>query len=144
MSLIFYWSNTTSLHPINITGRIGLGLRPRSEIFEHFGDLVDVLDSAFVTLISLRFAEAKDCRVLGVCPVRELVVAELEVLGFVGVIVLVDEPVPENESLQSNSKLLDFFINFVVASSIIHEIELVGTDCGSGRGEGGESVRFHR
>ena len=76
-----------------------IGPRPRNEIFEHSGDLVDVLNSAFVTLISLRFDEAKDCHVLFICPVRELVVAKLEVLGFVAVIMLVDEPVPENELL---------------------------------------------
>ena len=63
------------------------------------GELVKVLDSTFFTHTCFISDVAKNSRVLGVCPVRELVVAELEVLGIVAVVVLVNEPVPMNESL---------------------------------------------
>ena len=64
-------------------------------------------------------------------------------IGSISGVVIVDNPVPVNESIQSNGILLDIFINFVEAGGIVDELELVGTDGGSGRSEGSESGRFH-
>ena len=93
-----------------------------------------------MTLISPRFDVAKDSRILGVCPGRELVVAQNEA-RTVGGVMIVDENVPMNESLKSKGKLFDFLINFVKSSDIVEEIELIGTD--GGRGECSNSEILH-
>ena len=123
MSLVFDWSNSTSLNPVDITGTIGI---------VEVEDLVEVLDSTLFTLISLRFNVvkvgrfdvAKDGQVFVIRPVRELVVIKNEV-GIVGVVVIVDDPVPKNESLKSNGKLFNLLIYFVEFGNIIEELELI-------------------
>ena len=90
----------------------------------------------------LRFGVIKDCLVLCVCPVGELVVTEIEVLSIGGV-VLTDEPVVMHESFKAYRKLLDVLIDFVEAGCVLAELELVGTDGGSCSSEGSESDRFH-
>ena len=68
---------------------------------------------------------------------------ELKVLGFVTVIVIVDETVPVNETLQSKGKLFDFLIYFVVAGNIVEELKLVGTDGSGGRSKCSNNEIFH-
>ena len=97
MSLVLDWCNTTSLDPINIIGKIGIG-------FVGVEDLFEVLDSTF-HILTLRRSETKDGRILFVCPVRELVVTEFEIFGFVAVVMLVDDSVPIFESLEAHGKL---------------------------------------
>ena len=89
MSLVLHGGNTTFLNPIDVIRKIWL---------VEVEDLVEVLDSTLVTLISIRFDVAKDSRVLIICPVRELVVTKNEV-WTVGGVVIVDNPVPVKESL---------------------------------------------
>ena len=133
MCLVLDWGNTTSLNPVYIIWEIGV---VRVE------DLVEVLDSTFVIFTS-GFDVTKDALVLLVRPVRELVVSEVEVLGAVGIVVLVYHLVPINESFEAQGELLNVFIDFVEAGNIVGELEVVGTDSGGGRGESGKSERFH-
>ena len=93
MSLVFDRGDTTLLNPAEISGKIGLKTG-RVEV----GDLAEVLDFAIFTLLSSRWDVAKDRRVLGVRPVRELVVVKNEI-GTVGGVVIVDNSVPTNELL---------------------------------------------
>ena len=69
--------------------------------------------------------------------------AELKVLGFVAVVMLIYDPVPIYESLEAHGKLFDVPIDFVEAGDIVCELEFVGTDGGSGRCEDGKSYRLH-
>ena len=68
--------------------------------------------------------------------------AEFEILT-IGVVVLVDYPVPIHESLEAHGKLFNVPIDFVKAGSIVSELDFVGTDSGSSRSEGGKSDRLH-
>ena len=42
---------------------------------------------------------------------------------------LVDDSVPVLESLEAQGELVDVFINFVEACSVVGELEVVSTDC---------------
>ena len=89
MSLVFDWGDSSSLNQAEINGKIRLvGVE----------DLIKVLYFTFFTLISPRFDVAKDGCVLCIGPVRELVVTK-DVVGTVGGVVVIDDPVPINESL---------------------------------------------
>ena len=81
---------------------------------------------------------SKNSLVLGVCPVGELVMAENEVLGSTGV-VLVDEPMVVLESFFACCKLIDVVIRLVEAGSVVYELELIGADGCGGSNEGRES-----
>ena len=65
-----------------------------------------------------------------------------EVLS-VAVVMLVDEPVVVRESLEAYGELFDVFINFVELGRIVGELEVVGTDGGGGRSEGGKGEGSH-
>ena len=68
---------------------------------------------------------------------------EFKILGFVAVVMLIDELVVVFESLEANGILLHVLIDFVIACCIVSELELVSTDGGGGRSEGSESDRSH-
>ena len=56
---------------------------------------------------------------------------------------LVDDSVPVLESLEAQGELLNVFIDFVEAGSIVGELEFVSTDSKSGRSEGGKGEGLH-
>ena len=92
-------------------------------------------------MISSRCFVTKNGLIFGISPVRKLVVTKLEV-GTVGVVVLIDEPVPMRVSLETRHELLNILVNLVKSGGVINELELVGTD-GGGRREASKSGRFH-
>ena len=73
-------------------------------------------------------------------PVRELVVA-CDV-GIAGGVVLLDEDVGDEESLEARSELLDVLIHLVEAGGVVDELELVGAEGDGDGSEGSESEGF--
>ena len=145
--LIFDRGDCTILNPINVFGKVRLRLVPGPDPINGIGKFVivyvEVQDFTVVILIFRRWDETLDCLVLGLCPVSELVVSELKVLGFVAAIVLTDEPVVVRESLEAHRKLLDFLIDLIKTGSVLDELELIRFHSGRGSNEGSDSNRLH-
>ena len=56
---------------------------------------------------------------------------------------LLDDPVPIYESLETQGELFNVFIDFVESGCIVRELDFVGTDSGSDRSECGKGEGFH-
>ena len=66
-----------------------------------------------------------------------------DVVGTIGGVLIVDYPFPVHELLKSKGKLFDLLIYFVKTRCIIEEIELIGTDSGSGGDKSSNSEGLH-
>ena len=73
-----------------------------------------------------------------------LVMEGPEIIGLVWAVMLVDKPVPVCKPLKTISILYHVIIRLVEAGDVVDELELVGTDGGSGSNEGRESERVHK